>query len=129
MVDAIQELTYKLQETKDVSNHIRNTIKFLNHVSTHVSSRSNYHHAEFKVVITEDSISIFPEIFVYKNRFLRKDCNRNRLEDHIVIEHMKFLYCRIDIGGNLLIKSNYLVPGVYQYTLSATKKSRKWMKL
>ena len=129
MVDAIQELTYKLQETKDVSNRIRNTLRFLNYVSKHISSRTDYQHIEIEVTIDFASVRIHPEIFVYKSRFLRKEYNRSRLENHIIMEHMKFLYEDTTRGGNITIKSNYLVSGTYRYSLSFTKKSRKWMKL
>lgn len=99
-------------------------------LSSHLSGRSEYRNTEYIVNITEDSISFYPYVKVFPNKYRRRPEDKDSVLYHVMYYHF-YDILRYEVDGvtdKVLINSNMLVPGKYVYTSSFDKKRRKWIK-
>lgn len=119
------------------------TKEFLLHVAQHLSNKSAISRTEYIVDIcipSEFSMAQTPEEslnYISSNMsdvaiHHRKDKGKqySLLISHILMYHMKQLVIAdTDSFCGVPVHREYLVPGRYKYVFSATRKTRKWVKL
>ena len=114
------------------STKVANTEKLLFLISKHLSSRSRLRHEEYFCCISTNMISFYPKEDVFPDKFHKKLGDKISLLYHILIDHfdlhiqelssIRHAYC-------INILDNKFVPGVYKYSLSINKKTRRWVRL
>lgn len=93
------------------------TFRFLYQISRHLSSRKDCSKIEYRVVIQPDrSVHIYPDVYVYPNRYMRHRSQRISVTEHVLREHINYF--------DFIRRS---VPGVYVYQISSTKRKRRWI--
>ena len=95
----------------------KKTENFLKHISSRLSGRDDCKKLNYKVTITATNITMEPLIQVYPNRYRRKEGDKVDIISYVHIYKMP----QVALGD--------LVPGRYEYQLSADKKNRRWRKL
>ena len=109
---------------KLMRNNHRNTTKLLRAVAQHVSAL--YPRQEYGVVITATTFWIVDpkgskaSIYVFPSRYHRRKADKLLLEAHILSDH--FNMCT---RGTTFNPGTFL-GGTYKYTLSNSKKYRRW---
>lgn len=89
----------------------------LKSISTRLSGRDDCKHLTYKVKINHNGVTMEPLIYVYKNRYARKETDR--------LDIVSFVH-QYKMKGALL--SNF-VFGTYEYKLVPEGKKRKWSKI
>lgn len=110
---------------KDITVPSLNTITLLKLCASHVSSRPYFNKIEYDVSIrcckNTYTVLFQPIVYVYPDRYTRKQADLQLLIDHIFLYHaQEFLYVDEDIS---------FVEGEYRYIFNATKSKRFWTKL
>ena len=88
----------------------------LKSISTRLSGRDDCKNIRYKVTIDHNGVTMEPLVYVYKNRYSRKETDR--------MDIVSFVH-RYKMKGALL---SGFVFGTYVYDLSADGKRRKWRK-
>ena len=119
------------------------TWQLLQNISKHLSSRRSCRRSKYKLIIGEQFIDVaqsnlsqycgttgmifYPEIKVYPNIHIRKPEQSVDIITHIIEDHMyDELYLGRDDKNNLIINTDKLVSGVYEYQFSLFYKQRRW---
>lgn len=115
MIEVVDTAKYKL------------TQKFLYSISDHLSSRSDCSKLNYSVTIGHNVIYFEPPIQVCPSTHVRKRQARESIVEHIIFRHFhSTLYDGSDKFGNMQIRRDALVPGVYVYESSIDNKRRRW---
>lgn len=108
----------------------RNTYLVLRSIADHIYSKCG--HSSFTVAIVRCCdvirIEVVPDVSVYPNKYHRTAGHLQRVQDHVVLNHFPDLISSIDALGHVTLLPQ-LVPGVYTYTESISKKHRKWTRI
>lgn len=106
------------------------TKKFLYCISRHLSSRADCSKLNYSVTIGHSCIYFQPPIQVCPSTHVRKRQARESILEHVVVRHFhKQVYDGVDNYGNVKIRSEVLLPGVYSYESSVDNKRRRWQKV
>ncbi len=89
----------------------------LKSISSRLSGREDCKGVEYEVIINHNGVSMIPLVYVYKNRYRRKDTDK--------LDVVSFVH-QYKMRGALL--SNFIF-GTYRYELSLEGKRRKWRKV
>lgn len=115
MIEVVDTAKYKL------------TQKFLYSISDHLSSRSDCSKLNYSVTIGHSVIYFEPPIQVCPSTHVRKRQARESIVEHVIFRHFhSTLYDGSDKFGNMQIRRDALVPGVYVYESSIDNKRRRW---
>lgn len=115
MIEVVDTAKYKL------------TQKFLYSISDHLSSRSDCSKLNYSVTIGHNVIYFEPPIQVCPSTHVRKRQARESIVEHVIFRHFhSTLYDGSDKFGNMQIRRDALVPGVYVYESSIDNKRRRW---
>ncbi len=116
-----------LQSNK-LTNSIR-TQKFLRLVAQRLSGRNDCKRVQFRIhILPEKAISFEPDIYVYKDLHHRKDVDLFKIADLITRKYFPELILGKDNKGRMLIDTEKLNIGTYEYQLSVDGKRRRWVK-
>lgn len=88
-------------------------------ISGRLSGRQDCRDVNYKVKINNSNIMMEPLIYVYKNRYQRKEIDRLDIISYV---------CKYKFNSNSEIFTN-LVPGTYIYESTLDNKKRRWRKL
>lgn len=89
----------------------------LKSISSRLSGREDCRGVKYKVTIDHNGVTMDPLIYVYKNRYSRKEVDK--------LDIVSFVH-QYRMRGALL--SNF-VFGTYEYELSSEGKKRRWRKI
>ena len=93
------------------------TFKFLYQISRHLSSRKSCSKIEYRIVINADkSVYMYPDVYVYPNRYMRHRSQMISVTEHVLREHINYF--------DFIRRA---VPGTYVYQISSTKRKRRWI--
>lgn len=93
----------------------KQTEELLKHISSRLSGRDDCKKLNYKVVISEQGIHMEPIVYVYPNRYKRKETDK--------IDIISFIHNQMSN-----VKLDELVFGRYEYQLSIDGKNRRWRK-
>lgn len=89
----------------------------LRSISERLSGREDCRNVNYKVTINHNGVSMEPLVYVYKNRYQRKETDK--------LDIVSFVH-KYKMNGAVL--SNF-VFGTYQYQSTLDGKRRKWRKI
>lgn len=95
----------------------KQTELLLNCISRRLSGREDCRNINYRVTIDHNGVSMDPLIYVYKNRYERKEIDK--LDIVSFVHHYKMRNAQL---------SNF-VFGVYEYQSTEESKRRKWRKI
>lgn len=109
-----------------------NTVQFLKIVAKRLSGRADCKQTTYTISILSTAegnqiISIIPQIYIFPNKHDRKASNRNSILSYTA-KKLDFNYTEIS-SGKIVINSEELMTGVFQYRLSFDKRYRAWFKV
>lgn len=124
------------------------TVSLLRAISKRLSSRKNCRQIEYVVCIgtrydavdhqkrlseygdVSDIIMFFPEREVYPDTHHRRSTDLIDIVSCVIMTKFKdTIFAYVDNIGQIHFNKDTLVPGVYKYMLSVTKKRRKWTRI
>ena len=126
------------------------TKEFLNCVAKHLSGRSECRGVTYRIVIGvednavqhlfnlkgyakisfEDYAMFLPHVLVFPDRYHKKVYHKLPILDHVLLYHFQdTLYKGHDDKGNIKIRTDALIPGVYEYQPSVDMKRRRWVRV
>ena len=124
------------------------TMQLLRAISRRLSSRKNCKQIEYIVCIgmiyddpssqyntkhtgdVSDIITFYPEREVYPDAHHRQSTDLIDIVSCVIMTKFKdTVFAYVDNIGQIHFNKGTLVPGVYQYVLSKTKKRRKWFRV
>lgn len=89
----------------------------LNSISSRLSGREDCRKVTYRVTINHTGVSMIPLIYVYPNRYSRKEGDK--------LDIISFVH-RYKMNGALL---SGFVFGTYEYQMSVDGKQRRWKKV
>ena len=109
----------RYQYTGEISRMInaKKTEDLLKYISSRLSGRDDCKKINYKVTISNTRITMEPLIYVYPNRYNRKETDKIDIVTFVLIYKMPH------------IMLDDFVTGRYEYQLSADGKNRRWRKL
>lgn len=124
------------------------TIELLLTISKRLSSRKNCRQVEYLVCIgmnddsvgrqrriqeygdISDIILFFPEREVFPDKHHRRSTDLIDIVSCVIMTKFKdTIFSYVDNIGQIHFNKGSVVPGVYKYILSTTKKRRKWVRV
>ena len=125
------------------------TVKLLQSISKRLSSRKNCRRIEYVVCIgmtcdsevghqrrmqeysdVSDVILFFPEREVFPDKHHRRSTDLIDIVSCVITTKFKdTIFAYVDNIGQIHFQKGSVVPGVYKYILSSTKKRRKWVRI
>lgn len=96
-------------------------------LSRHITNRSEFNQTQFQVTITPSGrITMSPTMYVFPNRYHRKDADKVDLLTHVLADHLDPE--QVENISELKLAPGYL-SGCYQYVSSFSGKRRTWIRL
>ena len=104
-----------MDNISDIQSRFRLTKKILQCISSHLSGREDCKGVTYIVEITENSISCKQPIYVYPDRYHRKDIDKEHIIHHIIEHHFPELAVSKQ-SCTYYIPEGVLFPATYFYT-------------
>lgn len=123
------------------STHSKLTQAFLTSIAQHLSSRAECRGVNYRIAIgvndpqiinhnvPENCITFIPNIYVFPDRYHRKDTDKIPIVYHVASAHYSDNLSAYQKEGYAFIDTANLVPGVYEYQSSIDNKKRRWVRL
>lgn len=108
---------------------VKQTEQLLLTMSKHLSSRECCRGKVYKMVIGHDYSLLFePNIYVFPDRYHRREEDKQRILEHLVMLHFPDLVdeCR---NGSVRLKQGSVVPGHYEYQPDLRRGNRYWRRI
>ena len=109
-----------------------NTVQFLKIVAKRLSGRTDCKQITYTVSILSTAegkqiITIKPQIYIFPNKYDRKPSNRNSILSYAA-KKLNYSYTEVS-SGRIVINTEELLSGVFEYRLSFDKRYRAWFKV
>lgn len=105
------------------------TKRFLQEVAKHISSYTQYSKTEYVCDINSENIWILPDLYVFPNRYSRKESDRQPVVLHVLFHHFSDCLQSNPVTEDWSCNTSKFQQGRYLYKLSSDKKKRKWIRI
>lgn len=98
-------------------------------LAQHLSNRKECRGAEYMLAIHDGNIVFSPNICVFPDRHTRKSGTELPVLDHVLRTHFPEANMVKDKFGSIRVCPDSFVSGIFRYSTSVNKRSRKWFRV
>ena len=98
-------------------------------LARHLSTRKECRGEEYVLSIHEGNIMFSPNVAVFPDRHTRKSGTKLPVLDHVLQVHFPEANFMKDKFGSIRVTPESFVNGIFRYSPSVDKRSRKWFRV
>lgn len=107
----------------------RRTMKLCYVLARHLSTRKECRGEEYMLAIHDGSVVFSPNVAVFPDRHTRKSGTQLPVLDHVLQAHFPEACMTKDKFGTIRVNPQSFVNGIFRYSPSVDKRSRKWFRV